>query len=877
MRKILLNKKRGKKSVNKTNFIPVELNGEMSLYHSEILTETVDVLNLYNEEKDKSTKHRFIFTLYPICTNVLFNKVSEIVYKEGSPDAKIITNTGTFNTYTSGKSVSQQKFNRIQAIRNTEYSNDIFNITYHCGADIFNNHLLRTKEDITVQKKQNGKTEYSNVYDSDYKTISNSSSTNGFRTISTDSFNTIGDVNRTYSGQFIYSYLPNSKENYTYKNSIKVNSPLYLYDTVKSFKMAFDDGVKRKDGWIGFNNPSTFNIPVIANGNNDDYYVNRCINNKYACEFIDMAPERDLFSFVPKKNDYRNRLEHNWDYYLTYPYENVYADENNSILIGKHKGLPLLEEDNSTYKEYISNNNVECAMFTSPIRHNLRVNDTIILRFGDSDDEQHSVNCKVVSIGSGNMENREHVFSVRMSDFYDYVVLFGRPTRFVRLVQGFECEYYFRKFKKIHTNPDSTITRLGFAGTVYGDEVSQIVYTDDIDISEYKDNRGRPLTEMFLTIVKRNKGHEEWYSGDNASSENIEYSHVFGKITSGLDLPEYISDKDMPIVRYQHNINTEWVNKNVPDITINSSSNYLENDVNVDMETFYGDLVEFNPTTLEETILEEVYHRFNTAQREVTNNPLYNTIYYDEIGGDIYDANVKTNNKTKIINHKYNEKYANLAPEGYIYRPHHRIKINDYNEIIKQASDTNMVCSNVEINDNTYDIIFNTEVNYVLLPNDMIVFVDDKYDNYNFRVISYEFDATGNVYVCKANLIDNRFKLVIKNLDYTKGLFFKHNLTIPEWAYMIPDGSGRHLWKDITPPSEWRFTEELYTTPFTNGAFYHHKNITFPVRRQDPFKKYNMVLMRDNLPVDDNFEIPASEYDYSSLEHNIKTNNTSCF
>ena len=128
MRKILLNKKRGKKSVNKTNFIPVELNREMSLYHSEILTETIDVLNLYNEEKDKSTKHRFIFTLYPICTNVLFNKVSEIIYKEGSPDAKIITNTGNFNTYTNGKSVSQQNFNRLQAIRNTEYSNDIFNM-----------------------------------------------------------------------------------------------------------------------------------------------------------------------------------------------------------------------------------------------------------------------------------------------------------------------------------------------------------------------------------------------------------------------------------------------------------------------------------------------------------------------------------------------------------------------------------------------------------------------------------------------------------------------------------------------------------------------------------------------------------------------------
>ena len=71
----------------------------------------------------------------------------------------------------------------------------------------------------------------------------------------------------------------------------------------------------------------------------------------------------------------------------------------------------------------ISNNNIECAMFTSPVRHNLRVNDTIILRFGDGEDEQHSVKCKVVSIGSGNMENREYVFCVRMSDFYDYVVV----------------------------------------------------------------------------------------------------------------------------------------------------------------------------------------------------------------------------------------------------------------------------------------------------------------------------------------------------------------------------------------------------------------------------------------------------------------------
>ena len=111
---------------------------------------------------------------------------------------------------------------------------------------------------------------------------------------------------------------------------------------------------------------------------------------------------------------------------------------------------------------------------------------------------------------------------------------------------------------------------------------------------------------------------------------------------------------------------------------------------------------------------------------------------------------------------------------------------------------------------------------------------------------------------------------------YENYTYFRHNLDIPDYAYMLPDNSGTHLWRNIQNPSEWSYIDELYTTPFTNGAFYHHTNITFPVRRQDPFNKYSTRITVDDVPINNNFEIPATEFDYSNAD--ILTNNeSSCF
>lgn len=871
MRKVLLNKSHGKESVNNTNTIPVELNRDVSLFHDEIMADTVDTMQVYNDEKDKSTKHRFIFTLYPVCSNPLFNNITEIVYNEGASDALMLKDNETNDSLKAG-AISTQKLNRIQAIRNTEYSNDKFNLTYHCGADIFNNHLLRAKENISVQRRASSSKKICRVYDGN----------NAISTALTidDAFNTIGDYSRNSDGKDLYTYFPYANESYIYKKTYGKSNrlPLYMYDTIYSFTEAYKNGIIRKDGWLGFNNPTTFHIPVSGDTTNG-YYVNKCINNKEGCEFIQMAPEKDLFYFTPKKNPHRKRLEYNWDYFLTYPAVSVYND--GVILIGKGEGLPLskftiIGGEDRNYLEHYGANGLKVALFRSPVRHNLKVGDFINLKFTGGE----NIKCKVSGIGDFNGKLKDRYFSVRKDEFIDMVSKDSEPKRFAKVVNGFQCEYYFRKFKKFNGKYKSTLNRLAFANTVYGDEVSQLVYTDDLDIDGYVDNLGRPLTEVYLTILKTNRGYTKWYQEGNCRDESVEYSHVFGSITSGIDMPSY-AGKELPTLRFQHNIPVSFVNQNDDNVIFPESSPKMETGIVNGWDTYFGDLVEFNPVTVNETTLEIVKHRFNTAQREI--NSFLNTIYYDEIAGDDYDAGRYGTDKqvtgyTIIRQYKMNEGYANIAPEGYIYVPHHKIKIREFDNTVKQLSDAIIEISDATIvtgltlTSNT--ITFKTVKNYGLLPYDVVAIVNkDDNKRHQYRVDKYRQENT--FFLCEATLIGEETPSSTNKDDFW---FFKHNLDVPEYAYMLPDGTGRHLWRDVVKPSALSFSSDIYNTPFTNGAFYHHTNITFPVRRQDPFGTFGMYATKNGLKLENNFEIPSTEIDVSGDEYIFEADNTnSCF
>ena len=101
---------------------------------------------------------------------------------------------------------------------------------YHCGYDIFNNHMLRKKGFIHVNQlgdaEDNGK-----------------------------NYNTISDYNRDNRGGIV------EQEIGVEIGVEKVKMHLYQHDTIMSMPLAFMDNCIEKDGWWGFTNPNTIEIP----------------------------------------------------------------------------------------------------------------------------------------------------------------------------------------------------------------------------------------------------------------------------------------------------------------------------------------------------------------------------------------------------------------------------------------------------------------------------------------------------------------------------------------------------------------------------------------------------------------------------------------
>ena len=123
--KTLLNKRRNKKSKNTNNYMPVGLTNKMKKFIGNTDEHLVDLYQVYLDEKDASDKYRLIFTLNPVCTNALFNAITEVVKDEGSHDCEVLTDTPiTPDKVTYPNIISNEKITRIQAIRDTEYSNE---------------------------------------------------------------------------------------------------------------------------------------------------------------------------------------------------------------------------------------------------------------------------------------------------------------------------------------------------------------------------------------------------------------------------------------------------------------------------------------------------------------------------------------------------------------------------------------------------------------------------------------------------------------------------------------------------------------------------------------------------------------------------------
>lgn len=846
--RIRLNKTNSVNSVNKDNMVDVEFQQTTNPYmFTTDIKDTIDQYEVFEAERANCTNYRLITTIKPFCSNVLFNPITEIVYKEGSDDC-IVADDISKTEIIKGvdKIYGEKNPDRAQMIRDTEYSRKEINFEYHPGTDIFNNHILRNTS---------------------FKIVNPPNTTDNE---SREHFNTISDLLRRYDTKPI-EYNKRSKINDT--NNFKEK---HLYDADDILSMhngdAINNNIMEENGWFGFVNKSS----VIAKKNENkgkwvDEGFNKVINNRESCEFIDMYPDRTLFSFNPKYNPYRHRPEYNWDLFLTYPYENDY---NNALISG---GLLIKSIElafNSVGRRIV--------LFSTYTKHNLSIGTAFNLYIANKEKNNEVKvikveNILVNSLGNVKKEDEEHYFYTTQTDIISQILSNNEEIdddtdnddineqiktrnvtfRLKHIVNGYESEYYIRKFKKLPNlnkivNEEDKLTldksycvnefekwikdkpndfdkeqyQLAFSSTIYNDNNTQVTWTDGINIDNILDNRGRPLTEIYLTVMKRNKGYSEWYTDRDVTNQNIEYSHCFGNVSWGFDL---LSAKSEEEINLQENLQDVKLIHNVVDIDI------------VNADEFNGDIVEYNVTTCNETVLEDCYFRFNTYLRE---NPVdYYTYQYDEITSDDYDKKGFIKETTKLTNDDVIKFW--IHPEGYYYKAHYRILLKEFGEI-HQESHFDLNIKNVAIRRNDMDnstyVIIQTKLPHHLAANDKIMLCNDNTDEMVDIRVKSVINSNTFTFASINDELDARTVCDILNGKYDKDNITyslkRYNSNIPFYAEKV-DNTNRYLWRNVNNVGN-KDNTVLPEYRFANGYFYIDQDINFFLKRQDPFNEFGL-------------------------------------
>ena len=940
--KIFLQSHLSKKSSNTSNGVNVQFKGRRKLLPTNDVSEIVSQYDQYLLERESCNKIRLTCQVNPICTNVLFNPITEIVRYEGSNNVELLNyldgstelkNTDllykTPNTLCSsnlnGNSGSEK--HHTNAIRDTQLSNTKNGFIYHCGLDILNNHLIRSNTFKTICRRD--KDSDSNV------------------------FNTIGDTMRDVSGNQVIEtlYFPVSSSVEGHKKDVEAH--IYRYDDILQFDESISDRlIKKYDGWVGFYNRSK--IKSYSNFENGDIMdIERPIMYKNGGDFIEMYPDRSLYSFVPKFNKYRNRIEKNWEYCITYPSSSttegfesiingdlkslkaIYFDENSQgdnggsqlVIYGITKHGLKVGDFVNIYNTYIEDGKTvnEVVAYSAEVTN--VVDDYIFILQGISSTisytwcylsdmtkkENDNETLYYNDIGYKNHSNKYLTKSGSNTKYYiinnKYVNLDDKAQNisYKKVVNGVECDYYVRVFEKvpnfknasavtsseydiykndselIHEYQDkkydfeSHVSRLAFAKNIYGDDVGEIVFTDDIDISNLIDNLGRPISTLYIMFFKSNKGYKEWYGfypniekNDkriDINSDNVTYSHCFGMLTCGYETSdESICNSDIDSIYTINNIGESSQGISIGKLNKGRDDYYYDTEIAYDVDKkFYGDICCYDGYNIVEESIQPIMHRFNTAQRESSKSlskEFYQKFNYDNIIYDDYDINQNFTIKTSVVDN------VNQKKEGYYYKPFYPIEIKTFGSLNSVSPDFLKIIGikKYDGENGRYYSISTLSYHY-LSPGDKSMIYDTEQDKYYTLVTIKNNESNYKKFYFVAYDEKGTEKVDLDISDYSKFKLFKiDNLEVSSHASLLKDGTCRFVWRDLYnngfSPTSAKSTEEY---PFTNGAFYINKKIDIYVRRQDPYGVYGLydgVGIGADISGDDSYTEVVSDNNY---------------
>ena len=151
-KKIILNKYKYVDAENKNISNRLSLQNDKKIIREDQFDEEINEYNVYLDERESCNTIRLSAQINLMASNSVFNSVTEIVKNEDS-DECICLNFATGVTISSayGKPSLDWGSNMDDCIQDTQITYDgdsKKNYTYHCGIDIFDNHVLRSKTSI---------------------------------------------------------------------------------------------------------------------------------------------------------------------------------------------------------------------------------------------------------------------------------------------------------------------------------------------------------------------------------------------------------------------------------------------------------------------------------------------------------------------------------------------------------------------------------------------------------------------------------------------------------------------------------------------------------------------------------------------------------
>jgi|TARA_R110002167_G_scaffold212669_1_gene417270 hypothetical protein len=257
------------------------------------------------------------------------------------------------------------------------------------------------------------------------------------------------------------------------------------------------------------------------------------------------------------------------------------------------------------------------TMVTLLVIHELKKEDNILLTLGEDAVDTHFPNQirPLLYNLSGTYEVTDIVndysFIIRSTELSDGIAYWEDQYTFGTLPQvtyitisklnPYPSEYYLRKGKILTTINEFEVSKLPMSNSIYNDTNSNLVVEEDIDIKGLKDNLGRPISQLYLSLTKRaGKENYDFTDVETFFSWVFSFSQILVKTGDGLEIASKRCKDSDDYVGYVKDVTKGWMD---------AYGEFLG-------DTYYIDFTEYNKSTLEEKTVETLKHRFNTSYRE---------------------------------------------------------------------------------------------------------------------------------------------------------------------------------------------------------------------------------------------------------------------